>query len=124
MRQLKYLFILPLALFTISVVQAKVAQIKDLPLNSARLVESEKIQADYHFSIHDTIVCGEMTGSKSASVEWTYNGVTYKKMLPATLKNDDRYQGEWADIGGKLLFTNEQGHEDIFVTCKYINFDA
>jgi hypothetical protein len=124
MRHLKYLLVLPLALAFISVAQAKTAQVKDLPLNSTRLVEGEKIQADYHFSIHDIIVCGEMTGSKSASVEWTYKGVTYKKMLPAILKSDGRYQGEWADAGGKLLFTNEHGHEDIFVTCKYVNFDA
>lgn len=124
MHHLKYLLVLPLTLAVISVTQAKTTQVKSLPLSSVRLVEGEKIQADYHFSIHDTIVCGEMTGSKSASVEWTYNGVTYKKMLPITLKNDDRYQGESADVGGKLLFTNEQGHDDIFVTCQYINFDA
>lgn len=94
-----------------------------LPFDHISVAEGEKIQGDYHFAAHQIILCKEAKNSHAASIEWKYNGVTYKKMLPATLKDDKRYNGEWANSGGTILITNEHGHDDIQVSCEYRNID-
>lgn len=123
MRINKYILALPLALCLIGGVQAKSFTPIPVPFNQVTLAEGDKIQGDYHFAAHETIVCKEENGSQAASLEWKYKGVIYKKMLPVTLKDDKRYAGEWADSGGLLLLTNDYGHDDIHVTCEYRDMD-
>jgi hypothetical protein len=124
MNLIKYISVLPLALSLIGVVQAKsFTHPIPVPFNQITLAEGEKIQADYHFGAHQTIVCREASHAQAASLEWKYKGVTYKKMLPVTLKDDKRYSGEWADSGSLLMIANEHGHDDLHVSCEYRNID-
>lgn len=124
MKFLKYA-VLPIALSSMGVVQAKGDIFYTVPFHNVEVKAASKIYIDYNFNAHtQTLVCSSEQ-SAITSAEWVYKDATRKIDLPITLKDDIHFDGYYADPYGKLVITNEFGtgsdNGSIFVSCEYRN---
>jgi len=120
------LCIIPIALLTIGVAQAKSDIFYKVPFHNVEVKPASKIYANYNFNAHtQTIVCQASPPDDAiTSIEWSYKDATRKIDLPVKLHDEARVQnGHYADPEGKLVITNEFGSSSetgsIFVSCDY-----
>ena len=127
MKMIKYLSLVPLAMLSVGVAQAKGEIFYNAPFHNVEVKPASKIYVNYAFASHAmTLVCeSDSPHDAIDSVAWQYKGVTRKIGMPVTLKDDARFKGYWADPQGKAVIANEFGASkndgSIYVSCEYRN---
>lgn len=96
-----------------------------VPFDSFALPAASYIGAHYHFDSHrEVLVCEAEGGDASLmKVKWTYKDVSYAASLPVRLKDDEHFDGQFADPTGRLIISNPYGGEpnqgSVLLACHY-----
>ncbi|MBA3661062.1 MAG: hypothetical protein H0W64_05020 [Gammaproteobacteria bacterium] len=95
-----------------------------VPFHNVEVSALSRIHVDYNFNPHQqTLVCTDNGFGGLSSVKWIYKDVSYKSMMPVTLQDDKRFEGQLADPSGRLVITNESTGELMRVSCEYRNMN-
>lgn len=125
MKKIHYAYLFSSLLLAVNVAQAKNEIDYTVPFHNAQIRPASKIYVKYAFdSRGQTLVCSSQQSSDAiTTVGWQYKGAGRKIDLPVTLKDDQRFEGYYADPKGVLTITNEfgsgEGDGSIVVSCEY-----
>lgn len=125
MKKMHYAYYLSALLLVVTVAQAKNEIDYTVPFHNAQIKPASKIYVKYSFdSHHQTLVCtSPQSNDAITTVGWHYKGVGRKIDLPVTLKDDQRFEGNFANPSGVLTITNEfggsEGDGSIVASCEY-----
>lgn len=92
--------------------------IATVPFESVILNPGNGVQASYAFNNHPIIFCFDNNFKTIGYIAWPFNGLLRSSTLPISLKTQDVFEGEFADISGMITIVNTTTTQ-IVVSCQY-----